>query len=104
MERIIGLGLLGGTLYLLVALRNEAREQGWRWPARIALYLAGGVIAVLSVLVILGSTQAVQWLFVGIGAVLAAIVLLFMLFALYVGWVALRERDSDADTDSGADE
>ena len=78
---------------------NDARRQGWGWLARVVLYLSGGVVGVLAALVMLGVTQAARWLFVGIGAVLAVIVLAFGALAVAAGVIALRDRDDSPPDD-----
>lgn len=92
MERIIGVLLLAGGLYVLVTLHNDARAHGWHWRARIALYTSTATVIVLAVLIALGSTQAARLLFVGIGTVLIAVMLLVGGLALAAGIVALRDR------------
>lgn len=92
MERIIGVLLLAGSLYVLATLRNDARAQGWNWRARIVLYASAATVIVLAVLIALGSTQAAQILFVGIGTVLIAVMLLVGGLALAAGITALRDR------------
>lgn len=92
MERIIGVLLLAGSLFVLVTLHNDARAQGWRWRARIVLYGSAVTVSVLAVLIALGSTQAARLMFVGIGTVLIAVMLLVGGLALAAGIVALRDR------------
>lgn len=97
MEHFIGLLLIGGSLVVLVTLHNDAREQGWGWLARVVLYTSGIAVLALAVLITLGSTQAAKIMFVGFGAVMAVIVLLFLALALATGIVALRNRDHEDD-------
>lgn len=92
MEQIIGVLLLGGSIYVLVTLHNDARAQGWSRMTRAALYATAGTVIALSALIALGSTRAAQVLFVGIGAVLVAIMLLIGALALVAGIVALHDR------------
>ncbi len=100
MEPFIGLLLIGGSLAVLVTLHNDAREQGWSWLARGALYASGIAVLVLAVLIALGSEQAAKIMFVGFGVVMAVIVLLFLALAVAAGIITLRTRareDDDSD-------
>lgn len=97
MEQIIGLLLIGGSLYVLVTLHNDAREQEWSRIARAVLYGSGIAVMVLAILIALGSTQAAQLMFVGIGTVLVVILLLFGALMLALGLVALRDRHQNPD-------
>ena len=95
MERLIGLLIVGGTLAVLVSMHRDARDQGWRWPVRAVLYASVGAILVLALLLMLGSTEAAQIMFVGFGVVLAGVVLLMVGLALVAGIIAWRDRQHD---------
>lgn len=104
MEQAIGLLIAIGALYVLVALHRDAREHGWSWFVRAVLYASVGAILVLAVLLMLGSAQAAQIMFVGFGAILGGVVLFVLGLALLAAFVAWRDRQRDPDSGSDRSE